>query len=319
MAKALVIKGANFATNKVTTISFDGAHTTAVDVSPSSAELTTVGGTTLLSATVTPSNSVDPVVWSSSNTSVATVANGLVTAVGVGSCTITATSGSYSDTCSVVVSVDTYLTGTAVPTTIVDPAQSGNNALTKTTCDIGRNNSSYNGFLSMVDSVQSYTNELLCANMAKNTATSPNYDFEIVEPESMEDDTNMKRCYDYIGYPMPMSIPTGTTKIKCIGLSASYGARAIFFDTSKRALDTKENVNGGAYYMAYRKKYTPTAADYTWVYENNLEFDVPTENGFTYDGVVVVWKTDPNDSSAVLPKDMTAEQLAEFKVQCLSS
>ena len=56
-----------------------------------------------------------------------------------------------------------------------------------------------------------------------------------------------------------------------------------------------------------------------WVYENNLEFDVPTESGFTYDGVVVVWKTNPNDSSAVLPKDMTAEQLAEFKVQCLSS
>jgi len=318
MAKALVIKGADFSTNKVTTISFDGAHTTAIDVSPSSAEITTIGDTTLLSATVTPSNSVDPVVWSSSDESVATVTNGLVTAVGVGSCTINATSGSYSDTCSVVVSVDTYLTGIVIANTLTDPNQSGNNNFTKTNCNIGyTGHTEYNGYLTMMNAVQSYDGELLCASMAINKADS-GYNYQMATPTELTNGdagSNQKRVYENIGYPVPMEIPTGTAKIKCIGLNASYGARAIFFDTTTRANNTNENANGSQYYIADRKRYTETASDYTWSYENNLEFEVPSG----YNAVVVVWKTDPNDSGAVLPINMTAEQLAEFKVQCLST
>lgn len=55
----------------------------------------------VITATVTPSNTTDPVIWSTSNPAVATVAAGVVTGVGVGSCTITATCGSMSASCTV--------------------------------------------------------------------------------------------------------------------------------------------------------------------------------------------------------------------------
>ena len=62
------------------------------------------GSTETLTATVTPSASTDKVTWSSDNESVATVSSaGVVSAVATGTANITATAGSYSDTCAVTV------------------------------------------------------------------------------------------------------------------------------------------------------------------------------------------------------------------------
>ena len=63
-----------------------------------------------LTATVEPSNTTDVLTWESNNNNVATVTNGLVTPVTKGNCVITAKSGSYSATASVVVNyeVPTY-------------------------------------------------------------------------------------------------------------------------------------------------------------------------------------------------------------------
>lgn len=73
---------------------FFGAETvavTGVTLSTASGTLNP-GGSTTLTATVAPSNATNKtVLWSTSNSSVATVNNGTVTAVGVGTATITAT------------------------------------------------------------------------------------------------------------------------------------------------------------------------------------------------------------------------------------
>ena len=64
----------------------------------------TEGDTFTLTATVTPDNAADKtVVWSSSDNNVATVENGMVTAVAPGTATVTATAGGYSATCVVTV------------------------------------------------------------------------------------------------------------------------------------------------------------------------------------------------------------------------
>ncbi len=82
---------------------------TGVSLNKTSATLTSKGATVQLTATVSPSNATDKsVTWKSSNTNVATVSsNGLVTAVGDGTVTITVTtkSGSKSATCNVTVSI----------------------------------------------------------------------------------------------------------------------------------------------------------------------------------------------------------------------
>ena len=89
---------------------------TSVTVSPKTLNLE-VGQTRTLTATVTPDNATDKTVtWTSSNDKVATVANGVVTAVGKGTATITAAAGGKTATCTVTVKVPAHKhTPVAVP------------------------------------------------------------------------------------------------------------------------------------------------------------------------------------------------------------
>ena len=102
MSKALVIKGANFAVNKVTTVVLDNlVPCTGLTLSQSEITFSAIGATVQLNAVKEPINTTDAVTWVSSNEDVATVADGLVTCVGVGTATITATCGTQSATCEV--------------------------------------------------------------------------------------------------------------------------------------------------------------------------------------------------------------------------
>ena len=69
-----------------------------------------IDGIEKLTATVTPENTTDTIVWSSDDETVATVDNGLVTAVGPGTATITAKAGDKEATCAV--TVTTYFVPT---------------------------------------------------------------------------------------------------------------------------------------------------------------------------------------------------------------
>jgi hypothetical protein len=106
MSKALVIKGANFSQNKVGTISFtEVISCTGISLSENAIEFTQLNSTQQLTATVTPVDTTDSIVWASSNENCVTVENGLVRCVGVGSATITAMCGTQSASCTVTVSV----------------------------------------------------------------------------------------------------------------------------------------------------------------------------------------------------------------------
>lgn len=76
---------------------------TAITLDKSSINMTTVGQTEQITATLTPADSTSSITWSSSDTTVATVSStGLVTCVTPWSCTITATTNNWlTATCSI--------------------------------------------------------------------------------------------------------------------------------------------------------------------------------------------------------------------------
>lgn len=81
------------------------ANVTGVSISPTTASIE-VGDTVVLTPTVSPDNAANKnVTWSSNNTSVATVSNGVVTGVSAGTAVITVTTvdGGYTATCTVTV------------------------------------------------------------------------------------------------------------------------------------------------------------------------------------------------------------------------
>ena len=104
MAKALIIKGADFSTNKLTTISFGETPCTGIALESDSIS---VSGYTPVEVgyTVTPANTTDLVTWESSDENIITVSGGVITPVGVGSCTLTVSCGEYSDTATVEVTL----------------------------------------------------------------------------------------------------------------------------------------------------------------------------------------------------------------------
>ena len=104
MATTLIIKSANFSTNKLETVSFDSVPCTGISLDKDEIIFSEASGTNTITATKTPEATTDPVVWNSSDNNVATVNDGVVTALGCGVATITAICGSYSDTCTVVIS-----------------------------------------------------------------------------------------------------------------------------------------------------------------------------------------------------------------------
>lgn len=100
-----------------TTSPYPIVHPTSISLNPTTASIYS-GNTVTLTPTVLPDNADNKdVTWSSSNNSVATVDNGVVTGVSVGNATITATTedGDLTATCEItVLQTQTYLSGTFI-------------------------------------------------------------------------------------------------------------------------------------------------------------------------------------------------------------
>ena len=89
------------------------------------------GETWNLQPQVTPAGATGTITWTSSNENVAKVENGVVTAVGGGNCTITATSGTATASCIVRVK-GTASTGSSTTTTTTTPSAGGALTLSRT-------------------------------------------------------------------------------------------------------------------------------------------------------------------------------------------
>ena len=102
-AKRFVVWGASYSTEGSSIVAVTG-----VTLSQNSANLTVGGSTVTLTETVAPVDATDKTVtWSSSDTSVATVSDGVITAVDYGTATITVTTndGGFTATCSISVAL----------------------------------------------------------------------------------------------------------------------------------------------------------------------------------------------------------------------
>ena len=105
MANALVIKGTNFSANKLTTVTFGETPCTGISIDQSSISIGSFDDVEV-EYTVTPANTTDPIIWESSNENVLTIADGVITPVGIGTSTITVSCGEFNDTAEVTVSIE---------------------------------------------------------------------------------------------------------------------------------------------------------------------------------------------------------------------
>lgn len=105
MSKALVIKNASFLTNKLTTVTFNDVYCTGVSFDESSIELGALGEATV-GYTITPSNTTDEIIYTSSDETVVSFVDGTAIVNGIGSCTLGIQCGMYEASCEI--SVDIY-------------------------------------------------------------------------------------------------------------------------------------------------------------------------------------------------------------------
>lgn len=101
MAKVLVIRGANFSENALDQVELENPVPCESISIPATQTIKYLGDTATLTATVLPSDTTDAVFWESSDPTIVSVRNGVLTSHKAGTVTITATCGEKSATCAV--------------------------------------------------------------------------------------------------------------------------------------------------------------------------------------------------------------------------
>ena len=210
MGKALVLKNVNFFEDRLTTVSFaEPIPCTGVTLDITDLTVEEIGLTQSLTAAVTPSDCTEQTVWTSSDTSVVMVENGVVTSIGVGTATITVTCGQYSASCNVTV--------TDVPSFV---AVSNYSPFRR----------SSTGSAATTD--KGVTREYCIIASNKATGLYP------IESKA-EVDTSPYRF-------VPIKIPNGTTKIRIACTVGNIRTRPLFFDSTK--VDPSSNVGAYCVY-----------------------------------------------------------------------
>lgn len=143
------------------------------------------GSTSQLTATITPSNATNKAItWSTSNSEVATVNDGLITAVAAGSATITVTTtdGSYTDTCVVTVTAQQVVSGTGT-SDFISSSKLNLNGLDTTGID-GENESVYSNRILFLN--DDFEGDSLDENLfSMSDGREPNYKVSTFKPANV--------------------------------------------------------------------------------------------------------------------------------------
>lgn len=304
MSKALIVQGASFSQNALRRITLGQLPATDIEFSQSTVDIDSLNVPVELQYTVTPENTTDTIEFLSSDESVCTVdSSGNVTAVGCGECAITVSAGSVSDECTVTVAVVLSGYGKFRQTRI----QAGNTTGRLTTVDVRLQTASGMAEnMGMCVGAETTTALICAASLEKSDSGT----YRIMTPEEIEasSDNDKKRIYSVIGYPLPIALPTGCTKIRCVAKNALYGAYPLFF---KRSVRASNNSGSSGYSQAYRDL-SATYDGYTFEYAETKEFNVPED----FDGVTVTWRANI-DGGADAFRYMSDDDLALFKIICL--
>ena len=301
MSKALIIKGADFFNNRVAHITFEGTHAESISISPSTVSASVIGATHQLACTIIPSDAVDAVHFSSSDTKVATVSqSGLVTIVGCGTATITAFVGNVSNTCTV---------------TVVVPLTTGFQRFIKTYGYAPNNENNITGVLSYYNVAGEWLKNWLfmCAvddtqtklpipyDFIKDNGSSANPRFTYQTQEWLE----ANGPYRSIGWAVPIILPPNCTQIRFNQLNNEYGVYPMFFKSTV----------GDTYYggLSAQRKPQVKTEEWPFVYEVSTTVNVPTG----YDSFAVSWRYEGDNNGAHIFTSLSAEDLAEFTVEFL--
>lgn len=296
----LILNGMDFSENRLETIDFDRIHTESIAVSPASLSMTAIGQTSQLVATVYPSDSQDGVTFRSTDENVATVSgSGLVEVVGVGSCSIIASSYNKTSTCSVSVTVE--LSSGKYRSTYANAANA-NNMLTSvaTASSAG----AADVYMLHCDSEETYNHLMINTNMVGLKDGI----YDILLPSEMS--TNVKRVYNVLGgYPIPITLPPNTTKVRCIAPSSDYAVYPLIFKSNVRAAKSGSGTTNKAYCSPARALTEPMSS-YSFVFQESTDIEIPSG----YDSVAIGWKA---NSGATDFRNMSDSTLAEFKLICM--
>jgi hypothetical protein len=296
MSKAIVID-ADFSANSFDHVSFNIIHATGITVTPSTLSMSAIGATSQLAYTVTPANAQDAVMFTSSNSDVATVTSGgLVTVTGCGSCTITATAGNVSDTCSVTVVVP-MTSGYVQAVCGKVYAGSANNTLTAV--NVYTTSKDHNTGCYAIYAVDSSASDLPLHYPWVNTSTNP-YTYQTMEWIQTHNPWSQ-----LAGWAVPIKLPHNCTKIRFKQLSADYGVYPLFFKYNQPARD----YNG----MVVSRLESPKIDNYSFAYEAQTVVDVPTGG---WDSFTVTWVHKNGQESGAFVS-MSSSDLAQFTVEFL--
>ncbi len=306
MSKALVIHGADFSANKVDTIIFDVIHATSITLNKSALSFEELNTSEALSCAILPVDAEDPVRWSSSDENVATVTDGVVVAVGCGSCTITAAAGSVSDTCTVTVTEEVVMQ--RFRQTLISSG-TDENRLTATYSTYVANVDNQNEWMAMCGSVEE--NPDLILSFEQIHYDSANATMVIYPLSATSGPTpNAQRVAQYLKYPVAVLLPANATKVLCIAPSDDYGCQVLFYKHDVRAGENGSQTANKGYLQPYRDLAPSIYQGHTSgiVYTAEKEFDVPSG----YDAISVTWLA--KSTAADKFRYMSADKLAQFRV-----